>query len=115
MDVDGLWTAEGVTLEGWPISGVMIFFRDQVFGGNNRYYCLGSYRVHNRTIEIDTHLWHYHGATYSYVAGSSPDFTLHYRGGVMMGSEMIEAEVNRAENPYPRYPVKLLRRALLGI
>jgi hypothetical protein len=114
MDVDGLWTVEGATLEGWPISGAMVFFRMHVFGGNDRYYCLGSYRPQGHMIEIDTHLYHYHGATYSSVGGSAPDFVLHYRGRVMMGSEMIEAEVNRAESPYPKYPVKLLRRAPLS-
>jgi hypothetical protein len=115
MDVDGLWTVEGMTPEGWPLSGVMIFLRDQVYGGNDRYYCLGSYRFHGGVIEIDTHLYHYHGGTHSYVAGDAPDFRLHYRGRVMMGVEMITAEVSRAEYPYLRYPVTLLRRALLGI
>lgn len=115
MDVDGLWTVEGQTLEGWPVSGVMIFVRNQVFGGNDRYYCLGRYRPQGHIIEIDTHLYHYHGATHSYLAGSTPDFALHFRGRVMMESDMIEAEVNRAEDPYPRYPATLLRRVRLGI
>ena len=115
MNVDGLWTVEGMTPEGWPVSGVMIFLRDQVFGGNDRYYCLGNYRLHGHAIEIDTHLYHYHGASHSYLAGEAPDFRLHYRGRIMMGSEMIEAEVHRAENPDQRYPVTLLRCAQLGI
>jgi hypothetical protein len=114
-DVDGLWTAEGATLEGWPTSGIIMCFRNQVFGGGERYYCVGSYKLHGHTVEIDAHVHHYHGAAQSSLANSTPDFTVHYRGRVIAGSEIIEGEVYRAENPDLKLPVQLVRRApLLG-
>ncbi len=112
-DIDGLWTAEGATLDGWPISGVMVFFRDQVFGGGARHYCLGAYRLHGSSVEIEAHIYHYHGSTQSRLARGAPDFTVHYHGRLMAASEIIEGTVFRAENPSMRLPVQLARRAAL--
>jgi|SRR5581483_9512005 len=112
-DIDGLWTAEGATLDGWPISGVMVFFRDQVFGGGARHYCLGAYRLHGSSVEIEAHIYHYHGSTQSRLARGAPDFTVHYHGRLMAASEIIEGTVFRAETPSMRLPVQLARRAAL--
>jgi len=113
MDVDGLRTFEGVTLEGWPTSGVIMCIRNQIFGGGDRYYYVGSYRLRGQTIEIEAHVSHYHGAAYSSLAGGMPDFAVHYHGRVMAGSEMIQGELYRADNPYLNLPLQLVRRAAL--
>lgn len=67
-EIDGLWTAEGATPEGWPTSGILMFVRGQVFGGGNRYYCLGRYRLQGQRIEIEAHTYHYHGSNQTHLA-----------------------------------------------
>jgi hypothetical protein len=115
MDVDGLWTAEGTTREGFPTSGVMMCFRNQVFGGGERYFWVGNYRLHGHIIEIDAHVHHYHGNAQSYLASSTPDFAVHYRGRVVANLEMIEGELYRADNPHLKFPVQLVRRAAVSV
>jgi hypothetical protein len=112
-EIDGLWTAEGATLEGWPTSGILMLVRDQVFGGASRYYCFGGYRLHGQRIEIEAHVYHYHGSNQNRLAGDAPDFTVHYRGRVLAASEIIEGTVYRAENPNLKLPVQLVRRDAL--
>lgn len=113
-EIDGLWTAEGATLEGWPTSGVLTLVREQVFGGGSRYYCLGAYRLHGQRIEIEAHVYHYHGSHHNRLAGGTPDFTVHYRGRVLAASEIIEGTVYRVENPNVKLPIQLVRRATLS-
>jgi hypothetical protein len=110
-DIDGLWTATGRTLAGWPTSGIMMCIRNHVFGGNERYYSVGQYKLHGQNIEIEVHVHHYHGGVHSPLAPGMSDFTVRYRGRVLAGAGIIEGEVYRAENPQLKLPVQLTRRA----
>ena len=113
-DIEGLWTAEGESLDGWPTSGVMVCLRNQVFGGGNRYYCTGQYRLRGGRVEIEAHIYHYAGATRSALGYGAPDFTVHYHGRLLAGAGLIEGQVYRAENPNLRVPVQFVRRAMLA-
>jgi hypothetical protein len=112
-DIEGLWTAEGESVDAWPTSGVMIFLRNQIFGGGNRYYCTGQYRLRSGRVEIEARVYHYHGATRSALGHGAPDFTVNYHGRFLAGAGLIEGEVYRAENPSVRLPLQLVRRAAL--
>jgi len=112
-DIEGLWTAEGASVDAWPTSGVMICIRNHVFGGGNRYYFTGQYRLRGGRVEIEAHAYHYHGATRSALGRGAPDFIVHYRGRFLAGAGIIEGEAYRAENPNLRLPVQFVRRATL--
>jgi hypothetical protein len=112
-EIDGLWTAEGRTLAGWPTSGVIMCIHNQVFGGNERYYMVGQYRLQGQSIEIQAHVYHYHGMVHSSLATGIPDFTVRYRGRVLASAGVIEGEVYRTENSHLKLPVRLTRRAML--
>src|SRR5215469_13397501 len=95
-DIEGLWTAEGESVDAWPTSGVMICIRNHVFGGGNRYYFTGQYRFQGGRVEIEAHAYHYHGATRSALGRGAPDFIVHYRGRFLAGAGIIEGEAYRA-------------------
>jgi hypothetical protein len=111
--IDGLWTVEGLSLEGATSGGVLVFCHGQVFGGGDRYYCIGTYSLSGAFIDIEARIFHFHGAVHSRVAGNKPDFHLHFRGGVL--TEVIEGQVNRADDHEVNAPLKLIWRAPLPL
>lgn len=108
--IDGLWTAEGMSLDGASSGGILVFCRGQVFGGGDRYYCIGSYKL-GAVVEIEARVFHFHGSVHSRIAGMKPDFHLHFRGRVL--TELIEGYVSRADDMEVKMPFKLIWRAPL--
>jgi hypothetical protein len=107
QSVDGLWTVEGTSADG----GILVLCRGRVLGGGNRYYAVGTYTLRGGTIEIEARAYHFHGPAHSPLAGTRPDFHLHFRGQVL--TELIEGHVDRTEDRAVRVPFKLIWRAPL--
>jgi hypothetical protein len=110
-EIDGLWTVEGLPLEVASSGGVLVFCRGHVLGGGDRFYCIGAYSWKAALLEIEVRVFHFLGAVHSGVAGSKPDFHLHFRGRVL--TEVIEGQVNYVDDHKAAAPLKLIWRAPL--
>jgi hypothetical protein len=111
QSIDGLWTVEGLSLESGTSGGVLVLCRGQVLGGGDRYYCVGSFKRNGAIVEIDARVYHFHGAVHSRVAGTKPDFHIHFRGRLL--TEVIEGQVHRADDRDVKLPFQLVWRAPL--
>lgn len=113
--IDGLWTVEGLPLENATTGGILVFCRGQVLGGGDRYYCVGDYFLKATLLEIKVRAFHFIGAVHSGMAGSKPDFHLHFHGRVL--TELIEGYViSIGNNEYEvKAPLRLIWRAPLRL
>jgi hypothetical protein len=109
--IEGLWTFEALSADGWPVGGAVVLIGGRLLGGGNRYYYVGSYRErdHGRVFEGEARLFHFHGPTVDAFGSTSPDFRVPFRGHRL--SDLIEGEAYRPESPQLRRAFRLCWRA----
>lgn len=83
---NGLWSMEvGDRLGVAPI-GVIAFSQGKVYGGNDKYFYVGNYRIENDTFQAEVKVTHYNDIPDS-LFGSANELSFTLCGGVS-GSEM---------------------------
>src|SRR5689334_14245851 len=97
QNVEGLWTAEIKSLDGWTNGGVVVLDKGRMFGGGEHFYVVGRYDLHDRVFTGDAHCSHFNGPSVNAFGDTSPDFRLTLRGRWV--SDFIEGEMHRPDRP----------------
>jgi hypothetical protein len=111
LSVEGLWTVEAESVQGWVMSGVVVLRGDRLLGGGERYYCTGSYKLRGNIIEGEARLFYYHGPMTNVFGLPSPDFRVSFKGRCF--TELIEGELRRVGEAGVKLPFKFIWRAPL--
>jgi hypothetical protein len=109
--VDGLWTAEFGTANGWTSGGVLVFDQGRLFGGGDRYYCVGHFGMHRNIFSGELWCHHFHGPSMDAFNTTFPEFRLSLRG--RLTSDFIDGQMHHSDRPGQTLPFRLIRRAAL--
>ena len=109
--VDGLWTAEFGTVNGWTSGGILILDKGRLFGGGDRYYCVGFFKLHEKRFSGEIMCHHFHGPTVDAFNTTLSDFNLSFRGRLM--SDFIDGQMHHSDLPGQTLPFRLVWRATL--
>src|SRR5208337_4160631 len=77
--VDGLWSIEFGSNQGIFGTGIVIFERERIFGGDANYFYLGKYKIENNIFKVEVESTHYAGKPLS-VADSGHKLRFLYEG-----------------------------------
>jgi len=65
--VEGLWSIEFGSSQGIFGTGIVVFEREKVFGGDANYFNLGKYKIESNTLKVEVESTHYAGKPLSVV------------------------------------------------
>jgi hypothetical protein len=108
--IEGLWTFEAISHDGWPAGGVVVLIGGRLLGGSNRYYYVGTYREHGYVFEGEARLFHFQGPALNAFGDTTPDYRVLFRGRRL--SDVIDGEAYRPESPQTKRAFRLLWRAV---
>ena len=106
--IDGLWTFEAISREGWPVGGAVVLLGGRLLGGGNHYYYVGTYRENGRAFEGEARLFHFQGPAVNAFGDTTPDFHVLLRGRRL--SDVITGDAYRPESPQMKRAFRLLWR-----
>jgi hypothetical protein len=109
--IEGLWTFEAISREGWPVGGAVVLIGGRLLGGGSHYYYAGTYREHDRVFEGKARAFHFQGPATSPFGDTSPDYHVVFRGRRL--SDVIDGEAYRPENPQMKQAFRLVWRAAI--
>ncbi len=107
--IEGLWTFEAVSINGWPVGGAVVLIGGRLLGGGNQFYYVGSYRERGHVFEGEARLSHFTGPAVNAFGDTTPDYRVLFRGRRM--SDVIDGEAYRPESPQVKRAFRLLWRA----
>lgn len=108
--VEALWSVEFISTQGDMGAGVIVLETRRIFGGDSRYFYVGSYEVKNQELEAEIEVTHYSGEPYS-IFGPEKNFRIKITGEI--GKDVMMGQGHRVDNPQLKLDVRLIRRAEL--
>jgi hypothetical protein len=107
--IEGLWSIYFETAEMYG-AGVIVFETGRLFGGDDKYYYVGSYVVSEGRLQASAQVTHFAGEPLS-VFGREVNFSL----GVIAiaSSDSFEAIAYRVDDPRQTMSIRLVKRAEL--
>lgn len=111
-DVEGLWTAEFGSSNGWTRGGIAVLAKGRFLGGGEQYYIEGRYGVHGGILEGNARCSHFHGPVANIFGDTTPDFHVTFKGRVL--TDLVEGHLYRPDQPGLTLPFRLARRASLA-
>ncbi len=94
--LEGLWTIEFVSNVETYGAGVVVFESGRIFGGDNCYYYIGTFRVKNKIVEAEVEGTHYSGEAHS-IFGFRHKFNLKLSGKPQV--PVMELKAHFVDNP----------------
>ena len=108
--LEGLWTAEFESEEGWTNGGVVVFETNRLFGGDMCYYYVGNYRAgKGKRVSAEFRAVHYHGPIVTVFGLEETAHDVVFRG--KRSGDTIVGKIHRPEAPQKTLPARLTRRA----
>src|SRR5689334_1355861 len=104
--IEGLWTFEAASPDGWPVGGVVVLVGGRLLGGSGQHYYAGAYRERERMFEGEARVLHFQGPAVSPFGDASPDYRVAFRGRRL--SDLIDGEAYRPENPLIKRAFRLV-------
>lgn len=109
--VDGLWSAEFNTVNGWASGGVVILDRGRLLGGGDHYYCVGHFDLRGHVFAGEARCSHFHGPTVNAFGNTLPLFHVTIKGRLV--GDFIDGEMHQSDQPGQVLPFRLVWRAEL--
>lgn len=107
--MEGLWSID-FTAEAMHGAGVVVFETNRVYGGDDKYYYIGTYSVTHGKLQAIVDVTHFAGSALS-IFGPESNFDLVVVGEI--ASPSFEAIGCRFDNPGKRMTIKFTKRAEL--
>jgi hypothetical protein len=109
QSVDGLWSAEFGTLNGWTNGGVIMLDKGRLLGGGEHYYCVGRFDLRGHVFTAEARCSHFHGPTMNAFGHTLPIFYLTVKGRLV--GDFIDGEMHQSDQPGQKLPFRLVWRA----
>lgn len=91
--IEALWSVQFISNLGIFGSGVVVFETERIFGGDAKFYYLGSFRVKaDGSVDADVEVTHYSGDTLS-IFGNRRNFSLEVSGMVRVPEMELVGQV----------------------
>ena len=108
MSLDGIWSIEVASIEGWARAGIVLINKDKVAGGSRNYYAVGSVQVSGSDIKITLNS-HIFGETTPLFGTKKKHYSLIMDG--KLKKDKIKGALSEADNIDFNIPCHLTRRA----
>ena len=106
--VDGFWTVEFIGIPGFTGGGVVLLSKGKLLGGDSQYYYTGQYTENKDTLDAHVIVNAFVAQPASVFGTNEQKFGLNLSGAI--GSQVINANGSRAENPKMTMKLRLTRR-----
>ena len=108
--IEALWSVEFISDMDVIGAGVIVLETERILGGDSKYFYVGNYEVRHQELEAEIEVTHYSGEPYS-IFGPEVNFRVKITGEI--GTDVMEGQGHRVDNPQRKFGVRLTRRAEL--